>query len=274
MTSNRNRSADIIASSSNPGIKTIRSLHRRKFRQQERAFIVEGVRAVADVLASGMVPRAVYLREGTDPGMVGDIPPGVPVRTVVPSVFDALTDTVHPQGMLAIVPMLEEAGLPDVATSPLVMVLDGVRDPGNMGTLLRSAAGAGVDHVVIAPECVDPYHPRSVRAGMGAHYRIGFSHRSWDELRPYLTNFDIVALADARGNAEYDTVGWTAPAVIIVGGEAFGPTSEAHASANVRVSIPLANGVESLNAGVAGSLLAFEAARQRRLSGVRGSNGA
>ncbi len=274
MPSNGDRFADVIASSSNPGIKMVRSLQRRKYRQQERAFIVEGVRAVNDVLATGMSPASLYLREDVDPLAVPDLPDDVPVRHVTRQVFDVLTDTAHPQGVLAVVPMLDEAELPDVATHPLVMILDGVRDPGNMGTLIRSAAGAGVDHVVIGPECVDVYHPRAVRAAMGAHFRIPFSHLAWDDLAPYLANFDVVGVADAHGETEYDIVGWTSSAAMIVGGEAFGPSSRAYDSATLRVSIPLSNGVESLNAGVAGSLLAFEAARQRRADALRGNEGA
>ena len=273
MPSNRDRFADVIASSSNPGIKMVRSLQRRKYRQQERAFIVEGVRAVNDLLSTGVTPTGLYIREDVDETVLA-LPDHVPVRRVRAQLFDSLTDTVHPQGLLAVVPMLEAASLPDVATRPVIMILDGVRDPGNMGTLFRSAAGAGLHHLVIGPECVDPYHPRAVRAAMGAHLRIPFSGHGWDELAPYLANFDLVALADAHGDAEYDIVGWTSSAAMIVGGEAFGPSSRAYQSATLRVSIPLANGVESLNAGVAGSLLAFETARQRRAAGPRGNEGA
>jgi TrmH family RNA methyltransferase len=147
-----------------------------------------------------------------------------------------------------------------------VVYLDGVRDPGNMGTLFRSAAGAGVNHLIIGPECVDPYHPKAVRAAMGAHLRIPSSYADSGEFADYCRDFPLVALADAGGNALYDSVSWQSASVMIVGGEAFGPTSESREVANVIVSIPLANGVESLNAGVAGSLLMFEAARQRRIS--------
>ena len=274
MPSNRDRLADVIASSTNPGIKMVRSLQRRKSRQQERAFIVEGVRAVNDVLAAGVTPTGLYIREDVDDRVLDQAPGHVPLRRVTSQLFDSLTDTVHPQGVLAVVPMLDEADLPEATTQPVIMVLDGVRDPGNMGTLFRSAAGAGLDHIVIGPECVDPYHPRAVRAAMGAHFRIPFSQYPWDNLAPYLANFDVVALADAHGEAGYDAVGWTSSAAMIVGGEAFGPSSRAYDIANVRVSIPLANGVESLNAGVAGSLLAFEAARQRRAAGLHGRDGA
>ena len=210
------RSHDLLTSAANPAIKRIRSLQRRKSRLQERAFVVEGVRAVEDVLA--------------------------------------------------VLPMQPEATPPPVSTQPLVVYLDGVRDPGNMGTLFRSAAGAGVDHLLIGPESVDPYHPKAVRAAMGAHLRIPFSHANSEEFADYCHDFPVIALADANGNALYDSVNWQLACVMIVGGEAFGPTAASREVANVIVSIPLANGVESLNAGVAGSLLMFEAARQRRVS--------
>lgn len=274
MPSNRDRFSDVIASSSNPGIKIVRSLQRRKYRQQERAFIVEGVRAVNDVLQAGVTPIAVYLRDDVDPGVLHPVPDMIPVRRVTGQIFDPLTDTIHPQGVLAVVPMLDEEPLPDPVSKPVIMVLDGVRDPGNMGTLFRSAAGAGLDHLVVGPESVDPYHPRAVRAAMGAHFRLPFSTHAWEELAPYLANFELVAVADSQGDAEYDIVAWTSSAAMIVGGEAFGPSSRAHESATLSVSIPLANGVESLNAGVAGSLLAFEAARQRRAERRHGNEGA
>jgi len=255
---------DIIVSTANPGIKLVRSLQRRKIRQQERAFLVEGVRAVEDVLRAGVIPRAVYLREDVEPELA--IPAGVPVRRVAAKLFDGLTDLPHPQGVLAIVPMLTEppVPVPEGSFRPLLLVVDGVRDPGNLGTLLRSAAGAGADHVVIAPESVDPYHPRVVRAAMGAHVRVAFSQRSWPDLAPILRKYTVIGLADAFGNTVYDRVRWTSSSAIVIGGEAFGASADARREATERIAIPLARGVDSLNAGVAGSLLLFEAARQRR----------
>jgi TrmH family RNA methyltransferase len=179
-----------------------------------------------------------------------------------------LSEVPHPQGVLAVAPMQEERDLPVPSASlhPLIVIADGVRDPGNLGTLIRSAAGAGADHLVIGPETVDPYHPRAVRAAMGCHFRLPISHRTWEQLAPILRNYEVIGLADATGDAVYDTVRWTLSSAIVIGGEAFGPSAEANGQATVRVSIPLARGVESLNAGVAGSLLVFEAARQRRAS--------
>lgn len=265
MTGSR-KSGEVIASNSNPAIKMVRSLQRRKIRQQERAFVVEGVRAVRDVIEAGMVPLSVYIRDDLNIDEMQQLPDSVPVRRVLRAVFDTLTDVPHPQGVLAVVSMLEAPALPETSKdhASLVLVVDAVRDPGNLGTLLRSAAGAGADHVVIAPDTVDPYHPRAVRAAMGAHLRVPFSHRTWEELTERLESYEVVALADASGDAVYDCISWLPSAALIIGGEAFGPTAAAKRCARARVAIPLARGVESLNAGVAGSLLLFEAARQRR----------
>jgi TrmH family RNA methyltransferase len=148
--------------------------------------------------------------------------------------------------------------------APLVMVVAGVRDPGNLGTLFRSAAGAGVDHIMLTDGTVDPYNPKCVRAGMGSHFQASFSAVDTDILANVLSSLRIVGLADAAGDVSYDRVDWTGSSAIIVGGEAAGATQVVRELATVRVRIPLAHDVESLNAAVAGSLLVFEAARQRR----------
>jgi TrmH family RNA methyltransferase len=97
--------------------------------------------------------------------------------------------------------------------------------------------------------------------------RVPFSHRSWEAMTPLLEGYETIALADAGGDVVYDQVTWAGSSALIVGGEAFGPTPAAWSVATHRVAIPLHHGVESLNAGVAGSLLLFEAARQRRAAG-------
>lgn len=259
---------DVIVSSANPLIKRVRSLQRRKIRQQERAFIVEGTRAVEDLLDAGVAPEIVVVREDVAMTGVPPLPDDVPVRRVATRLFAELSEVPHPQGVLAVAPMPEEQDLPlpSASLTPLIVIVDGVRDPGNLGTLIRSAAGAGVDHIVIGPATVDPYHPRAVRAAMGCHFRVPISHRTWHQMAPILRHYEVIGLADAAGDAVYDTVRWTLSSAIVIGGEAFGASAEANGQATVGVSIPLARGVESLNAGVAGSLLVFEAARQRRAS--------
>ena len=263
---------EIIRSAANPLVKRIRSLQRRKARYQERAFVVEGFRAVRDVLAAGVRPQVVVFREGDEDAGVIDLlrQAGLSWRLVEARLFDTLTDLPHPQGILAVVPMPERDESPAPSTvrdqAPLTLVLDGIRDPGNLGTLFRSAAGAGVDRIYLTPETVDPYHPRAVRAAMGAHFRIVFAQISETAISDVLLSANVVGRAEAEGDLDYDAVDWTDSAVIIIGGEAFGASSLVRELSPLKVRIPLASDVESLNAAVAGSLLVFEAARQRRLA--------
>lgn len=153
-----------------------------------------------------------------------------------------------------------------------------MRDPGNVGTLLRAAAGAGADGVLLTPGCADPWGLKALRAGMGAQLRMpvvcGVGWPAIDALlRADLGCAVCVADGDDAGSARpaadrrpsvgYAQHDWTAPSALVVGSEADGPSAEAHALASARVSIPMANGMESLNAGVAGAVILFEASRQR-----------
>jgi len=250
---------DLIASPTNPTAVRIRALlARRDRRAEERAFVVEGRRAVADALAAGARPELLLLREGEP---APDLPDSVPTRLVAPKVFDALSDVATPQGVLAVFPLpdpLAPGGL------PLVLVVDRLRDPGNLGTLLRAAAGAGVTAVYLGPETVDPFNPKAVRAGMGAHLRLPLRRLDDAALAGLRAGVPLRAATDARALLPYDALDWRGPAAVIVGSEAAGVGPEAAALATVRCAIPLAAGVESLNAAVAGAVVLFEAARQRR----------
>lgn len=230
--------------------------------------MLEGGRAVSDALAAGIVPRQLVVRADYADDRVPVMSPGVPMRVLGVELFNALAGTEHPQGILAVVP------LPDLPLLPspdrFTLVADGVRDPGNLGTLLRSAAAGGVDEVLIAAETVDPFNPKVVRAGMGAHLRMPIHHIDSDALADVLRGHEVIAVADADGDEDYDRVDWTRSSVIIVGGEAEGASWLSSRLATVTVRIPLERGIESLNAGVAGGLLIFEAARQRRRAGENG----
>ncbi len=260
---------DVITSVHNPGIKQARSLLRRKGRSEERAFLVEGVRAISDMLGAGVVPSVLYVRDTPeDLALVDDIEPRCPVRAVSPAVFGGVSDVPHPQGLIAVVPMLAVTSEPrfDVWPDHLILVADGVRDPGNLGTLLRSAAGAGVTEVLVTPNSVDPFNPKCVRSAMGAHFIISLRQLTWEPLIERLASVSVVVVADANGNDAYDAVPWTRPCAVIIGSEAHGPDDRATGLATAYVRIPLARNLESLNAGVAGSHLVLEAARQRRLA--------
>jgi len=253
-----------IRSPDNRIYRFVRSLRRRSMRETERAFVVEGMRAVEDALAAGAAPRYVLLRVGDAAAeLVGSRHRGIAdLRMVDPTLFNELTDTVTPQGVLAV---FETPSLSvDLSGSPLVLVIDRMRDPGNLGTLLRSAAGAGVTLVLLTRETVDPFNPKAVRAAMGAHFRVPM--RAWtDDLqRSIERSCPSRFVADADAPTLYDAVDWHGGTALIIGSEAHGVSPKTAALATDRVSSPLSASVESLNAAVAGSVILFEAVRQRR----------
>ena len=259
----------VITSGSNPAIAYVRSLSRRDTRAAERAFVVEGLRAVRDGLLAGERPRLLLLRQDERanvlPEELGVAPDDPVLRRVEPRLFDKLSEVQAPQGVLAVFPW-PDVSVPETAT-PLVLVLDRLRDPGNLGTLLRSAAGAGVHAVYLTAESVDPWNAKVVRAGMGAHFRLPL--RTFDEGADHLRQtLSLRAATAANAPVAYDVVDWNQPAAVIIGGEAEGVSPQLTAWASEMVGILLAAGVESLNAAVAGSVVLFEAARQRRLSGA------
>jgi TrmH family RNA methyltransferase len=261
------RGTPIITSMNNSVVKRTRSLLRRKGRYEERAFLVEGARCVFDAFAAGCPVEIVLLRADAASRELQDrLPAAVPVRYVDAGVFDTVSDVAHAQGIMATVSM---DSLPRVRRdrdemAPLVLIVDGVRDPGNLGTLLRSAAGGGASEVLLTPRTVDPFNPKCVRAAMGAHFRIPLLICSEEEFAERTQALSTIALADAEGTTIYSDVDWTGACAVVVGGEAEGASIATRSRATITVRIPLTAGVESLNAGVAGSLLIFEAARQRR----------
>jgi TrmH family RNA methyltransferase len=154
---------------------------------------------------------------------------------------------------------------PELEPRPgLRLVLDGLQDPGNVGTLLRSAEAAGVGLVLATRGIADLYSPKVVRAAMGAHFSQPLrSDLSWDEIGAELGLCPVVYAADATASMPYYAADWRQPAALIVGSEAHGVSEEGGAWATHRIAIPMLGRAESLNAGVAGSVILFEALRQR-----------
>jgi len=264
----------MITSVSNEKVKYVRSLYRRRVRYRERHFVIEGVRLVEEAFRAGIVPALLFYNEGIDatPGggeLLVEIRRGeAPVFAVSERVMKALADTVSPQGVLAVVPFVELAPPPVLSAaegpSPsLALVVDRLRDPGNLGAILRSANAAGVEQVILAPKTVDPYNPKVVRGAMGAHFRLPIEALSWLEIAEALAGVQIL-LADVRAERAYYEVDWTRPSALIIGGEAHGASREAQELATTTIAIPMHGGAESLNAAVAASVILFEAARQRR----------
>lgn len=252
----------IVRSRQNPIYKQIRSLLRRDRRHQERAFLVEGPRFIADAVAAGAIPSLFVLAESFASTVDWLEIPGRSPRLMDDELFESLTDTVTSQGVLAVFPFPIVAPKPDRA--PFMLIADGVQDPGNLGTLIRSAAGAGATQVVALSDTVDPWAPKTVRAAAAAHFLVQVSVTSSADLTSLLPAGLRLVAADASGPERYDQCDLSGPLALIVGSEGKGISKDVLVLDPVLVSIPLESGLESLNAGVAGSILLFEASRQRR----------
>lgn len=186
----------------------------------------------------------------------------VPCFQVSGQVMESLSSTVTPQGIIAVVPF---PVLNPPSRGWLTLVLDGIGNPDNLGAILRTAAAAGVDHVITTFGSVDPYNPKAVRAAMGAHFRVPLSvSLRWPQIAPFLKDRAVI-LADVSGDKPYFDVDWTRPSALIIGSEAHGPGDEARKRAHESVFIPMPGGMESLNAAVAAGIIIFEAVRQRTL---------
>ncbi|HSQ17428.1 MAG TPA: RNA methyltransferase, partial [Anaerolineales bacterium] len=175
----------MITSAHNPKIQWLRKLQSQpKARRSEGVFVVEGVRLAEEALKAGwpaqLVLHAEDLSERGLAVVAGFAARGVPVETATESVFKAASDTETPQGLLVAL-TLQPQPLPP--TPDFVLIPDGVRDPGNLGTLLRTAAAAGVQAVLLPPGTADAYAPKVLRAAMGAHFRLALQALDWPEIR-------------------------------------------------------------------------------------------
>ncbi len=261
----------MITSFRNDKVKLTQSLARRRNRQRERRFIIEGIRLLGEVMRAEAQPDFVLHTEAAARNL--DVIPllnllaqrGIACHLVSDEIMQACADTVTPPGLLAVVPFPD---VPAPSRSTWTLVVDNVRTPGNLGSILRTAAATGVDQVFLSPGTVDQYNPKVVRGGAGAHFRMPILALPWNEIKPQLSGLDVW-LAAIRGDLPYTSVNWIRPLALIVGGEARGASQAAIAMANGRATIPMQRGVESLNAAVATGVLLFEIARQRRLAGLR-----
>jgi RNA methyltransferase, TrmH family len=260
----------MITSVHNPKIQTIRTLQSHsKARREEGAFVIEGVRLAEEALQATWEAQLVLCTTHLDSRgqsvVEGFSARGVPVEQVSDRVFAAISETETPQGLLAV---LKLQALPIPATPDFLLVLDGVRDPGNLGTILRSAAAAGVQAVLLSPGSADAFAPKVVRAGMGAHFRLPIRQLSWEQIKATLHPSPVglrVYLAEAAAGTPYTWADFRSPLALVIGGEAEGAGQQAASLTTDKVHISMPGGSESLNAGVAASILLFEVVRQRGL---------
>lgn len=260
----------MITSVHNPKIQWVRKLQAQaKERRQEECFVIEGVRLVEEALLASWETRLVLYNQGLNRRGLTLVESfaarGVPTESVSPHVMAAAAETETSQGILAVLAM-KSLPLPKVVD--FLLIPDGIRDPGNLGTLLRTAAAADVQGVLLPPGSADSFAPKVVRSAMGAHFRLPIQAMAWEQIQTLLKPPAPAApvslyLADAKGELAYTQADFRRSTALLIGGEASGAGSEASRLADQRLYIPMPGGIESLNAAVAAAVLMFEVVRQR-----------
>ncbi len=256
----------MITSSQNPKVQWVRSLQSRSRQRREAgAFIIEGVRLVEEALGAGWKAQLVLYSEDLSARgqetVAAFASQGTKIEQVTPKVMRAASDTETPQGILAALPIHSK---PPPEVLNFVFIPEGVRDPGNLGTMLRTAEAAGVEAVFLPEGTVDAYAPKVVRAAMGAHFRLPLISTNWETIRTKIGTSSLsVFLADAKNGERYTQSDLRVPLALVVSGEAEGPSAVAQDLAETRLHIPMPGGAESLNVAIAAGILLFEVVRQR-----------
>ena len=280
----------LITSPANPRISKLKDLHTARGRKKSGLFLMEGPHLLEALFDAHVLPHEVYYQ----PAYLQRTAKGKALLErllhtsgltdeqrveVSERVIEAISDTVTSQGIVSVLPLADfqeeqtrtrrtqHVSTTQEVQRPVLLILDDIADPGNMGTILRTALATDVDTVVLTPNCVDCYSPKVVRAAAGTHLLLPIvSDASWqaiaERIQVHCQGQTRVLLAEAGSPALYYDQDLTHPFALIIGNEAHGPSPEAHAQATTSITIPLANGVESLNAGMAAGIVLYEAVRQ------------
>jgi len=257
-----------ITSASNERIK-----HARRVRdgREPGLIFIEGVRLAEEAVRSGLIIDtcfAVQCEESRQSELLAQFASqNVSVQFTTPEVLSALSDTVQSQGIILLAqrPMLSASVLSE-ASATLFLGLDRVQDPGNMGTLIRTAEAAGVGGIVVLGGSVDVFSPKVLRSSMGSAFRLPIlANATVEQLISLRESHGLKIVAAAgEGEIDYTDYDWQQPTLLLLGNEGRGVDAALMSQCDARLRIPLLNGVESLNVAAAGAVMLFEAARQRR----------
>ena len=258
----------MITSLTNDTVKYVDKLKKKaSFRREEQCFVVEGIRMIREVPAE--LRRILFVTDESmqrfpELGSWGDR-----VETVSDGVLQKLSDTQTPQGMLAVVripDMKETEEVPD--RLPLILVLDGLQDPGNVGTLIRTAEAFGATEVLLGANAADPFSPKVVRSTMGSIFRVPvrITEDLVSELE-HLKERGVSVIGTHLNGQDFYAADLTGPVAILIGNEGNGLSDAVAATADILVRIPMEGRVESLNAAISGSVVGYEILRQRRRKG-------
>ena len=260
----------MITSTANQQVKQLIQLNKKaKLRNERDVFVVEGPKMFGEA-PKERIGKA-YLSESYFEKQYGGqqdrLPSGIDCEVVQDSIFRTMCDTQTPQGVLCLVKQyhytLEELL---ERKHPLFLILENLQDPGNLGTIMRTAEGAGVTAVILSKGSVDIYNPKTIRSTMGSIYRVPFLYA--EDLQQVLALFREKGIrsyaAHLQGKETYNRADYAGGTAFLIGNESSGLSEELASCADCYIRIPMEGRLESLNAGVAASILMYEAYRQRR----------
>lgn len=247
-----------ITSMKNPKVAAWKVLKERKGRRESGCFLVEGRKMVEEALQSGFPVEALLLAEDF-PAQEMQLPDGqIPVYLLPPHVLAAVCDTKTPQGIAAVVRICQQTAL-----GKHIVVLDGVQDPGNVGTIIRTADAAGMSGVLLSTQCADVFSPKVLRATMGSIFRMGIcvSENLPQELMYLRENGYSILSSQLDGEPFYERHSVGEQFALIIGNEGNGVSDAVSATATHRVRLPMRGGAESLNAAIAAAIMMYELMR-------------
>lgn len=255
-----------ITGFSNPTVKFLRSLREKKLRKREGRFLAEGLRLLTDARESGRLPETLVMAEGRDPHPLLDalelavLDAGGDVIETSEDILSKITGKDNPQAICGVFREFDTSlNIIDRHSAPIWLVAQAMRDPGNLGTMLRTADAVGAGGLILLDDCVDPFSVEAVRASMGAIFTEKLAVARWEEFLPWLRGGEgqLVA-ASLREAVPYRGAPYAGPCFIMVGNESRGLPEEYEMACDLRVTMPMKGRADSLNAAVAGAVLAYE----------------
>ena len=255
-----------ITGFSNPTVKYLRSLRDKKHRKRAGQFLVEGLRLLEDARASGRLPTTLVMAEGRDPHdllarLEGDVlAAGGEVIATTSDILSKITGKENAQIVAGVFDEWNTSlGALDRDAAPIWLAAQALRDPGNLGTMLRTCDAVGAGGLILIDDCADPFSAEAVRASMGALFTVGLAQARWDEFLPWLrSGSGQLVAASLREAVPYRGAGYAAPCFILVGNESQGLPEDYELACDLRVTMPMMGRADSLNAAVAGAVLAYE----------------
>ena len=257
----------MITSTANAQVKNLVQLIKKaKVRTEQGVYVVEGVKMFREAPKNEIV-KAYISEELYEKGTLNDSLADISYEVLKTEVFQHVADTKTPQGILCV--MKQKSYTLDqlmAGENPLMLVLENLQDPGNLGTMMRTAEGAGVTGVLLSRGCVDIYNPKTIRSTMGSIYRVPFLYTDslMEDMEKLHENGITTYAAHLKGTGYYDEASYCGATAFLIGNEGNGLSDELSEKAKQYIKIPMEGKLESLNAAVAAAILMYEASRQRR----------